>query len=98
LYKIQADAGDRIIVDIDAIVSGSFLDSILRLFDSEGNELTGSAFGNPDPFISFNATTSDTYYIGVSGVDNFSYNPFVEGNGFGFSTGTASVLLLLLLK
>jgi serralysin len=91
LYKIQADAGDRVVIDIDARIFGSFLEPILRLFDSAGNEIASDAFGNPDPFISFNATTSDTYYVGVSGFDNFFYNPLVEGSGFGFSTGTYDI-------
>jgi serralysin len=89
LYKIQADAGDRIRVDIDARAFGSTLDSVLRLFDSAGNELTSASFGNPDPLLSFGFTQSDTYYVGVSGLENFSYNPNVEGSGnFGFSTGS----------
>jgi serralysin len=93
LYKIQADAGDRIVIDIDARVFGSPLDSVLRLFDSAGNEiaLNDDSGGSFDSFISFNATTSDTYYIGVSGFDNFFYNPFLEGSGFGFNTGSYDI-------
>jgi serralysin len=92
LYKFQADAGDRIVIDIDAQIFGSFLDSFLRVFDSAGNEIAANDdFNNLDSFISFNATTSDTYYVGVSGLSNTSYNPFVEGSGFGFSTGDYSL-------
>lgn len=81
LYKVQADAGDRLQVSIDARTFGSSLASVLRLFDSAGNELANAIFGNPDLLIGVNATKSDTYYIGVSGSSNTTYNPNVEGSG-----------------
>jgi Ca2+-binding RTX toxin-like protein len=83
LYKIQADPGDRIAANVNA----KALNSFLILFNSAGNQqpITGASLGFPDSdaFFSFNVTTSDTYYIGVSGLPNGSYNPFVEGSGFG---------------
>ncbi|MCU0536763.1 MAG: pre-peptidase C-terminal domain-containing protein [Hydrococcus sp. Prado102] len=92
LYKIQADAGDRLRIDIDARTFGSSLDSILRVFDSAGNEIAvNDDFDGLDSFISLNLTASDTYYIGVSGFSNFSYNPNKEGSGSSGGTGDYSL-------
>lgn len=94
LIEFQLDAGDRVTIDIDAAEFGSELDSVLRLFDSDGNELVVSD-DDPaldedftlDSFIDFTAEFSDTYYVGVSSFSNFDYDPFVEGSGIGGSTG-----------
>ena len=94
LAQFQLDEGDRVTLDIDASELGSSLDSVLRLFDSEGTEVAVSdddpAPGEDftlDSYIDFTATTSDTYYVGVSSYDNFTYDPFNEGSGTGFSSG-----------
>ncbi|MEA5598657.1 calcium-binding protein [Rivularia sp. UHCC 0363] len=98
IYELQLDAGDRVTIDIDTREFGSSLDSILRLFDSTGNEVAVSddtpAPGEPftlDSFIDFTATATDNYYIGVSGFANFGYNPFTEGSGSGSGTGTYDI-------
>lgn len=93
-FQVQLDAGDQVTIDINASDFGSPLDSILRLFDSAGNEVAfNDDFNSLDSFINFTASTSDTYYIGVSGYDNFFYDPFVEGSGgnIGFRTGDYDV-------
>ncbi len=98
IYELQIDAGDRLTIDIDASEFGSSLDSIVRLFDSAGNELAqsddtpapGEAF-TLDSYINFTAPATDNYYVGVSSFANFDYNPFIEGSGFGFSTGTYDI-------
>jgi subtilisin family serine protease len=88
LLQFQLDAGDRVTADIDASVSGSPLDSILRIFDSDGNEVAVNDDSDGlDSFIEFTASTSDTYYAGVSSYANFDYDPFTAGSGSGFSTG-----------
>ena len=88
LLKFQLDAGDRVTGDIDASVSGSPLDSILRIFDSEGNEVAVNDDSDGlDSFVEFTAFTTDTYYMGVSSYANFDYDPFTAGSGSGFSTG-----------
>ncbi len=68
----------------------------LRVFDESGNEVAFSG-GSPffDEFLSpavtssieFIAETDGLYYIGVSGFDNVTYDPFVENSGFGFTFG-----------
>ena len=39
MFQIDLQAGDQLIVDVDAQVLGAGLDSYLRLFDASGNEL-----------------------------------------------------------
>jgi hypothetical protein len=94
LYQVQLEANDTITADIDAAEFGSPLDSVLRLFDDSGFELTGSdddpapdEFGTVDSYFQFTVSNSGTYYVGVSSFDNFFYDPFVEGSGFGGSSG-----------
>ncbi|MEL6929513.1 MAG: DVUA0089 family protein [Cyanobacteria bacterium J06600_6] len=84
LYLFQADEGEKVILDLDANESGSALDGRLRLFDSSGNEI-GNNDDRPapgevsslDPFLSFTASSSDNYYVGVSDVSNSDYDPNV---------------------
>ncbi|MDY6786016.1 MAG: matrixin family metalloprotease [Cyanobacteriota bacterium] len=100
-FAFDLDAGDTVQVDIDAELGlNSPLDSVLRLFDSSGNELAVSddtpAPGEDfslDSYISYTAGTSDTYYVGVSSFSNFDYDPFVEGSGSGSSIGDYEITL-----
>ncbi len=90
--EFDLEAGERVTIDIDASEVGSFLDPVLRLFNSNGIEVAvNDDFDGLDSFIDFTASTSDTYYVGVSSYDNFFYDPFVEGSGFGFSSGEYSL-------
>ncbi|MEM9926170.1 MAG: hypothetical protein AAF915_20865, partial [Cyanobacteria bacterium P01_D01_bin.50] len=73
LIELFLDAGNRVTVDIDTQFFGSELDSVLRIFDSFGNEV---AFNDDDgfttdSFIDFTASFSDFYYVGVSSFSNF---------------------------
>ena len=68
------------------------VDTELRLFDAEGNELAanndgaapGEAFSR-DPFIEFTAETAGTYYVGVSALGNRNYDPFTQFSGSGWT-------------
>ncbi|MFC1783644.1 DVUA0089 family protein, partial [Planctomycetota bacterium] len=69
-------------IDVDAAEVGSSLDSYLRLFDSDGNELATSdddaAVGEPstsDSYI-YKYLNAGTYYVGVSAYPNSNYLPF----------------------
>ena len=68
------------------------IDTELRLFDVEGNELAANNDGaasdevfSRDPFIEYTATESGTYYVGVSQLGNRSYDPFVARSGSGWT-------------
>lgn len=94
-YVVQMSEGDRLILDIDAQVLGSVLDSGLRLFDASGNELAFSdddaAPGESpvllDSYLDFTAAETGNYYVGVSGFANFDYDAFTVGSGSAGSTG-----------
>jgi uncharacterized repeat protein (TIGR01451 family) len=95
--KFQLNAGDRVAIDLDGNILGSGLDSILRLFDSAGNQVAvsddtpapGESFSR-DSYISYTASSSQTYYVGVSSYSNFSYNPFIERSG-GSTSGSYTI-------
>ena len=82
LYQLQLDAGDGLILDIDAAELGFSLDSQLRLFDSDGNELAQSD-DNPnlgedfstDSYLTYTAEVEGDYYVGVSTSGNADYDP-----------------------
>ena len=68
------------------------VDTELRLFDADGNELAtnndGAAPGEDfsrDPYLEFTAETAGTYYVGVSALGNRNYDPFVELSGSGWT-------------
>lgn len=99
LYEVQLAAGDVLNIDIDtsAFDAGQRVDSVLRLFNSRGNQLASNndapapgEVASTDSYLSYTATASGTYYIGVSGVGNSFYNPLTgvaSGNGsVGFYT------------
>ncbi len=90
LYRIDLARGGLITAEITAkrLPAPSSLDSYLRLFDAFGVEIASNdqAFG-ADSFIDFYVFTGGTYYIGVSGFGNDSYNPAVSASGTSQSTG-----------
>ena len=99
LYRVQLDAGEGLVIDLDAAEflplekSASGFDSLLRLFDSSGKELAtnddglGSQEGfSLDSFLSFIASSTGDYYIGVSSAVNFEYDP-VTGASLGAKVG-----------
>jgi hypothetical protein len=99
MYSFELQAGDTISVDVDSIpyeIEGieetQRLDSELRLFDAEGNELdlvTGAAApdeifnANRDAYLEFTAEEAGTYYAGVAQLSNRTYDPFEAGTGSG---------------
>jgi serralysin len=97
LYKLQLNANDRVFVDIDARSISSSLNPVLNLFDATGNsiQLGIPLFAPIDPTIDFIVSTSGTYYVGVSGLDNIDYNPATEASGIAGSTGNYNLKIVL---
>ncbi|MEO1095002.1 MAG: pre-peptidase C-terminal domain-containing protein [Cyanobacteria bacterium J06638_28] len=95
LFEVQVNAGEQLTVDIDAEVIGSEIDSYLRLFDASGTELSFNDDDSitVDSLLSFVATTTGTYYVGVSSDGNEEYDPFVEGSGDEDDTGTYRIAI-----
>jgi hypothetical protein len=90
-YSVAADAGQSITLDVDAEVNGSFLDSVVGIYDTAGNLLASNDdedFSTLDSFLSFDVTTTGTYFVVVFDfVTDFPTDPFTPGTGSG-STGS----------
>jgi len=90
-YRITLARGQRLVVDLDAasLPVKSPLDGYLRLFNSNGRQVASNDDfnGSADSLISFTARTAGTYYVGVSGFGNTSYDPTRAGSGRNGSTG-----------
>lgn len=93
MFSFSVAAGQRISFNIDNPTGGT-LDSFLRCFDARGNVL-GSNDDGPAPnepasnesYLELIFPVAGTYYVGVSGFGNTSYNPSTgDGDGLG-STG-----------
>ena len=93
LYSFDVVAGQRVVFDID--INASSLNPVLRLFDSSGTELafnddnyTPNEAFSMESYIDYTFASGGTYYIGVSGAANTSYDPLTgEGDVPGSSEG-----------
>ena len=87
LYAIDLKRGERVSFDLDTLADSTIvLDTILRVFDGEGNELAfnddGAAadeIAGLESYLEFTALDTDTYYVGVSSYGN-NYDPLVGGS------------------
>ena len=101
LFAVELDAGVTLVANIDAEQIGSTLDSVLTIFDVNGNLLAqndDNSFDNEiesDSFLRFTAPQNGTYYVGVSSSGNLDYDPNVENSGIGNSSGSYSLELSL---
>ncbi|HEV7300111.1 MAG TPA: pre-peptidase C-terminal domain-containing protein [Tepidisphaeraceae bacterium] len=88
IFKLVATPGQTIKIDLDN-GSTSGLNSYMRLFDASGRQLAANddelatpPFGQTanDSFITYKFPAAGTYYVGISGNRNTTYNP-VDGTG-----------------
>jgi hypothetical protein len=97
VYKLTAQAGEGITVDIDT-TPDSGLDSILLLLDAEG-EIVATADDDGvtfDSLLNFQFTESGTYYLFVTGFLTLPNDPFDSGSGTGAeSEGPYGVTILV---
>jgi hypothetical protein len=95
LYRVTLAAGQTLVIDIDAqsLSGSSTLDSYLRVFNAAGRQLASNddAAGSLDSYLSVRATIAGTYYVGVSGYGNSSYNASRAASGNRGSTGSYQV-------
>jgi hypothetical protein len=98
MYQVNVNAGQFLTARTSQPAGGQYMDTILRLFDSSGNQLTynDDSFGTAYSYVSHTFSTTGTYYVGVSGYPNFSYDPTVGGSGSSGSTGDFRLDLNLL--
>lgn len=89
MIKFTVTAGQIVDFDIDTALNGSTgLNSYLRLFDSQGNQLASNnnaaALGETavsfDAYLRYTFTTAGTFYVGVSNATNVTYSA-TTGNG-----------------
>jgi pimeloyl-ACP methyl ester carboxylesterase len=80
IYKIGCQAGQTITLDVDRNTGSLY--PLLRFFNSKGLEITNNVGGGApteqstnEAFIRFQVPESGDYFVGVSGVGNFKYNP-----------------------
>ena len=99
LYGFQVTSGQRVSFNINR-PTGSTFDSFLRLFDSNGNELafnddgpTPGETSSVESYIDHTFTSGGTFFVGVSGFGNSSYNPV---NGSGDGTGSTGAYTLVI--
>jgi subtilisin family serine protease len=83
MYWVELGKGKILSVDIDARSIGSGLDTVVRIFDSAGNELASNDdYGMAaDSFLSYEAPADGRYFIGISSFGNSNYSPKVAGSG-----------------
>ena len=103
LFEIELRAGETIFADINAEIDGFDLDSVLSIFDAEGNllvqnednsfEVDGEVVIEADAFQQFTAFADGLYYVGVSASGNLDYDPSLAGSGEGDSTGSYNLSL-----
>ncbi|MCI0465101.1 MAG: PPC domain-containing protein [Gemmataceae bacterium] len=95
LYRVSASAGTRFFAETSRAGNEPPVDTMLRLFGAQGVELAfddnSGLFGYSR--LEYRFTTDGTYYLGVSGSANRSYNPNLGGSGPGGSTGTYRLVL-----
>jgi subtilisin family serine protease/subtilisin-like proprotein convertase family protein len=90
IFKLNLARGGQITAEITAKrrATGSNLDSYLRLFDANGNQIAANdQFFGQDSFIDYYVSTGGTYYVAVSGYGNSTYNPGAAASGNAQSTG-----------
>lgn len=80
IYRVDVAAGQRLSFDIDR-PAGSQLDSYMRLFNASGQQLASNddaaAPGETrglDSYLEFTFANAGSFYLGVSGFGNRSYN------------------------
>lgn len=73
LYSFGLAAGDHFTVNVQATSGVSELDSYLRLFDADGNEVANNS--EDSSVLDFAVSATGQYYLGVSGYPNTDYDP-----------------------
>jgi hypothetical protein len=102
MYSFTVTAGQKIGFDIDKASSGGLGDSYIRLFNSSGTVLAsnddaaapGESGTGYDSYLEYTFSSGGTYYLGVSGYGNSSYNA-VDGSSDSNSSSTGGYTLVL---
>ena len=97
LFLFEAPADSILSAETARPPEGNAMDTLLRLFDADGNELTTSGAGNSgySTITNYLFASDGTYYLGVSGEGNTSYDPFDPDSGEEGSSGDYHLSLSL---
>lgn len=103
LVAFQAVAGQTFSFDLDR-TGVSTLDSLLRIFDSSGNELAsnddaaapGESSTGGDSYLTYSFQSSGTYYLGISAKENLEYITDGTADATAGSQGAYTVTLTFL--
>ncbi len=83
-YALRAEAGQRLVVDVDTVDSA--VDTVVILWDAAGEVVSVNDDARPGEFDSFLAIpvpAGGDYYVSVSDVDSLPADPFDSTSGFG---------------
>lgn len=96
LYEVQLELGDTVSFDIDTATDNR-LDTFIKVFDAEGNELGSNDDGSApdensslDSYLEFTAVTQGEYFFGVSSFGNLEYDPLNGSNNFSHDIGATT--------
>lgn len=97
MFQFQAASQSRFEARTSLPPGGVSMDTIIRLFNANGQELTfnDDCEGSFYSCIGFTFATAGNYYVGISGYSNFDYNPNQGGSGSEGSTGDFRLTLNL---
>lgn len=89
MVRMDLDAGSQVTVNVNASSIGSTLDSYVRIFDSEGNQLAfnDNRPGSSDSEVTFTVPKTGVYFVGVSGAGNSDYLAAIDGTSSNGSSG-----------
>ncbi|MCA9126859.1 MAG: pre-peptidase C-terminal domain-containing protein [Planctomycetales bacterium] len=95
MVRFDLTAGATAKINVNASTIGSGLDSYLRVFDAQGNEIgsNDNRTGSTDSEFTFTSAAGGRYYVGVSGAGNASYNPSLAGSAAIGSTGDYELVI-----
>ncbi len=98
-YSFQADANQKVSIEVNPKAVSSNLDAVIGLYDSAGNKLAEHDFGFPgDPeFLTFVMDKADTYFaVALGCCKGLPADPFTPGSGGGAaSTGAYRVTITI---
>ncbi len=96
LFSVAVDEAATLIADIDAQSIGTSLDPMLRLFDAGGTALAiNDDADGLDSYLRYDLPSAGTYYVGVTGWDNSTYDATTPNSGAGGSTGDYDLTLTI---
>jgi len=105
MFRFSVTAGQVVDFDVDTADNGApGLNSMLRLFDSQGQELAANQAGAApgelvvsfDPYLRYTFTSGGVYFLGVSSHSNGTYNATTGANdtgGGGYTVGTYALIV-----